>query len=181
MKKIKKGILPGILALFTIAFAFVVYLMKFGPVKIFRYYALVYVTAYLAWIDIEKRIVPNHILLGLVGLRLFCFVPEALLYGGYIGSFISSACLGALLGIIMLSLGNFLGRKGMGFGDIKFVGTAGFYMGPNGVLFVIFFSLLFAALYCGIMLLAKKLTVKDEIPMMPFLFGGLLVTCLLGI
>lgn len=181
MQKIKKGILPAVLIVFTIAFAFVAYLMQFGPVKIFRYYALVYVTAYLAYIDLKSRIVPNKILLAMMGLRFVCFVPEGLLYPGFAIRFISSAVLGCLLGMGILAVGNILCKKGMGYGDIKYVGTAGFYMGPNGILFVIFLSLFFSAVYCGIMLLTKKLTVKDEIPLMPFLFAGVLLTCLLGI
>ncbi len=181
MQKVKKAALFVGFALFAIAFAFVAHWMEFGPVKIFRYYALVCVTAYLAVTDLRHRIVPNQILLGLAGLRLVCFVPEAVLYREHMVNFFWSALLGSLLGMAILGMGNLLCRGGMGFGDIKYVGAAGLYLGPNGILAVLFFSLLFSAVYCGVMLLAKKLGAKDEIPLMPFLFAGLLVTCLLGI
>lgn len=181
MQKIKKWILPVCLLIFTVAFAFVAHLMQFGPVKICRYYVLVYVSAYLAYVDIKERVVPNKVLFWLFVFRIFCFAPEGILYGGYLGSYFLSAVFGGLLGMAVLAAGNLIRRGGMGFGDIKYAGMAGFYMGSNGILFVIFLALLSAAVYCGVMLLMKKLTAKDEIPLMPFLFGGLLVTCLLGI
>lgn len=181
MQTIKKWIFPVLLFLFTAAFAFVAHLMQFGPVKICRYYVLVYASAYLAFVDIRERIVPNKVLVWLFVFRILCFAPEGILYRGYLGSYILSSVFGGLLGMAVLAAGNLIRRGGMGFGDIKYVGVAGFYMGSNGILFVIFLALLSAAVYCGVMLARKKLTAKDEIALMPFLFGGLLVTCLLGI
>lgn len=181
MQKIRRWIFPAGLILFSVAFAFVAHIMKFGPVKICRSYVLVYVTAYLARVDMKERIVPNKVLVWLLVFQIICFVPEGLLYPGYFGAFVVSSLFGGLLGMAVLAAGNVIRKGGMGFGDIKYIGIAGFYMGTDGILFVIFLSLLSAAIYCGIMLLMKKLTAKDEVPLMPFLFGGLLATCLLGI
>ena len=108
-------------------------------------------------------------------------MPEALLYPGYLGSFLLVSVSGAVLGMVILFISNVICKHGMGMGDIKLFGIIGFYVGVGGILFVMFFALLFAAVYSGILLLRKKLRAKDEIPFVPFIFAGTIVTFLLGI
>ncbi len=176
-----KKILPVIfLVLFSAGFGYVSWVLKFGPVKILRYYILVYTVYYLACVDLKTRIVPNRILLILLAVRTALFLAEALLYPEYILAFLSSSVSGAVLGMAVLLTGNVLCRKGMGFGDIKLSGVIGYYVGPQAVMFVLFFSLLTAAVYSIVLLLGKKISAKDEIPFVPFVFAGLAVTCLLG-
>lgn len=180
-RNIKRILLAVLLVLVTAAFAFVAYLMEYGPVKIVRYYVLMYTVCYLACVDIKKQIVPNRILLGLLLVRALLLIPELLLYPAYIGGFLLASVLGAVLGMAVLFVGNIICKKGMGLGDIKLFGVIGCYVGPEAVLFVLFFSLFLAAIYSIILLLGKKIGAKDEIPFVPFVFAGLIVTCLLGI
>ena len=83
--------------------------------------------------------------------------------------------------MLILFVGNLICKKGMGYGDIKLFGVIGYYVGPQTVLGVLFFSLLFAAVYSILLLLMKKIKAKDEIPFVPFIFAGLAAASLLGI
>ncbi len=175
MTKLQKGIIRAGLILFSAGFAFVSYLLEYGAVKILRYYVLGIMLAYLARVDIEKRIVPNRSILLLLALRMVLFVPEALLYPGYLGSFLLSSFAGAICGMSILFLGNLICRNGMGAGDIKLFGVIGFYV------VVMLGALFFAAIYSAAKLAVRKIRLKDEIPFVPFVFAGFLVTALLGV
>ncbi len=181
MTKLQKGIIRAGLILFSAGFAFVSYLLEYGAVKILRYYVLGIMLAYLAGVDIEKRIVPNRSLMLLLALRIVLFVPEALLYPGYLGSFLLSSFAGAICGMSILFLGNLICRNGMGAGDIKLFGVIGFYVGPDAALAVMLGALFFAAIYSAAKLAVRKIRLKDEIPFVPFVFAGFLVTALLGV
>lgn len=170
----------GILC-YMAAFLFIAYLLEYGPVKILRYSILAISLFYLASLDIKSRIVPNRILLILTAVRILCFLPEAVLYPGYLGGFISASLLGAAAAMLILLAGNFICKQGMGFGDIKLFGVIGFYVGPQTILGVLFFSLIFAAVYSIVFMLMKKIGAKDEIPFVPFVAIGFAVASLLGV
>ncbi len=181
MTKLQKGMIWVGIVLFSLGFSCVASLLEYGAVKIIRYFLLGYMLAYLAAVDLEKRIVPNKSILLLLALRLALFVPEALLYPGYLGSFLLSSVVGAVLGMAVLFLGNLICRNGMGAGDIKLFGVIGFYLGPDAVLSVMLGALFLAAVYSAGKLLGKKIHLKDEIPFVPFVFAGFIATALLGV
>lgn len=163
------------------AFLFIAYILKYGPVKIFRYGILSMALFYLAGLDIKSRIVPNKVLLVLTAVRVLCFLPEAVLYPGYLGGFIKASLIGAVAAMLILLAGNFICKQGMGFGDIKLFGVIGFYTGFQTVLGVLFFSLIFAAVYSIAFMIMKKISIKDEIPFVPFVAAGFAAASLLGI
>lgn len=170
-----------LLLLFTLGFVYVAYILEYGPVKILRYYILVYAAFGLACIDLQKQIIPNKILLILLGIRGILFLPEMLLYPDYAGNFIWSAVSGALFGMAVLFAGYFVCKKGMGMGDIKLFGVIGWYVGPTAVMVMMFFSLCAAAVYSIILLILKRIDKKDEIPFAPFCFAGVVIGALLGV
>ncbi len=166
---------------YAAAFLFVANLLEYGPVKIFRYEILAAALFYLAVLDIKSRIVPNRFLLILAAVRILCFLPEAVLYPGYLGGFLTASLFGAGAAMLILIVGNFICRQGMGYGDIKLFGVIGFYTGPQTVLGVLFFSLIFAAAYSIVFMLMKKIKAKDEIPFVPFAAAGFAIAGLLGV
>lgn len=181
-KEVKRGIILGILlALFTVGFGSVAYVLEYGPVKIIRYYILVYGLCYLAWVDLKRQIVPNRVLLILLAVRAVLFLPEILLYPGYFFAFAGSSVLGALIGMAVLFAGYFIGKKGIGMGDIKLFGVTGWYVGPMPVMTMMFLSLCFAAVYSMIKLLLRQIRKEDEIPFVPFVFAGVIAGTLLGV
>ena len=178
IKKIAAGTL---FFCYLAAFLFVAYLLEYGPIKVIRYVCLAAGVFYLADFDVKSKIVPNRILLVLLAVRTVLLLLEAFFYPGYFSSFVLSSFFGAALAMLILFVGNLICKKGMGYGDIKLFGVIGYYVGPQTVLGVLFFSLLFAAVYSILLLLMKKIKAKDEIPFVPFIFAGLAAASLLGI
>lgn len=81
---------------------------------------------------------------------------------------------GALLGMVPMLLiyliGKLLFRKEiMGFGDVKLMTAIGFLLGPFGILFTFIVGFLGSGAFFGVALLLKKIKMKDEEPLGPFL------------
>lgn len=178
-KKTEIGL--GILfILFVVVFWFVAEILEYGPVKIVRYYFLAVGLLCLAIIDLRKRIIPNRILLIMLGMRGIFLIAEAILYPEYIWNFVISIMSGSLLAMIILFIAYFIGKKGMGMGDIKMFGVIGCYMGPTAVIGTMFFSFFLAAIYSIFLLIMKRIGTKDEIPFAPFAYIGMLIAGLVG-
>ena len=178
---VKKIAAVSVWGVYTAALLFIAYLLEYGPVKIIRYCILSAAIFYLAYLDIKSRIVPNRILLVLLAIRLFLLIPETVLYPDYLSVFITSSVFGAVAAMLLLIIGNLIAKKGMGYGDIKLFGVIGFYVGMQSVLGILFFSLVFAAVYCIVLLIRKKISARDEIPFVPFVFAGFAAASLLGV
>lgn len=128
-----------------------------------------------AVIDHKVKKIPNQFMLILlavraVGLAIACIcVPEtaiatvaAALLGMFVGGFIILACM-------------LISRGGIGAGDMKLYGVVGFYYGLGGIIQVMMYSLLLAAVYSLVMLIFRKAKLKSTLPMAPFIFLGLSV------
>jgi len=67
-------------------------------------------------------------------------------------------------------------RRGLGGGDVKFMAAAGLYLTLDLVLTAMITGTLLAGFTSLILLLAKRVTKKTPIPLVPFLYGGILIT-----
>lgn len=81
---------------------------------------------------------------------------------------------GALLGlapmILIYLIGKLLFKKEiMGFGDVKLMAALGFLLGPFGILFTFIIGFISSGAFFGVALLMKKVKLKDEEPLGPFL------------
>lgn len=81
---------------------------------------------------------------------------------------------GALLGMAPMMLiyliGKLLFKKEiMGFGDVKLMAAIGFLLGPVGILFTFIIGFISSGSFFGVALLMKKIKMKDEEPLGPFL------------
>lgn len=86
--------------------------------------------------------------------------------------------IGLLFGGGLFLLLYIISRQGLGGGDVKFMAVAGLYLGYQSVVPAMLFGSIYAALYAGILLLLKKISYKDTIPLAPFLYAGMLTTVL---
>ena len=80
-----------------------------------------------------------------------------------------------LAGAVLL-LVYFVSRKGLGGGDVKLMTVAGLYLGYDGALSALLYGSVLAALSALVLILGKKMTAKDTIPLVPFLYVGILLT-----
>ena len=83
---------------------------------------------------------------------------------------------GFLLAGAVLLLVYFVSRKGLGGGDVKLMTVAGLYLGYDGALSALLYGSVLAALSALVLILGKKMTAKDAIPLVPFLYVGILLT-----
>ncbi|MBQ8604760.1 MAG: prepilin peptidase [Oscillospiraceae bacterium] len=130
--------------------------------------------------DLWEKIVPNKILLVLMllwviinGMRmvkdLSGFVRAA--PSMFIGFVFSAMCFG---GTYLLSKGSF------GAGDVKLSLVMGLYLTGEYVTGAVLYGCIISALYSVIMLIMKKISKKDAIPFVPFLFLGVVIRYLAG-
>lgn len=69
-------------------------------------------------------------------------------------------------------------KLGIGTGDAKVIAATALFMYP-GMLFVALFMSLFIAMICGIFILARKKSgIKTELPFIPFLLAGTVISLL---
>lgn len=133
-----------------------------------------------AVIDLRKKIIPNRLLLWMLGL----FVPLTL------GSFWADGWEDALERLILAAVGSalmgglfllayFLSRRQLGGGDVKLVALMGLYLTATRIMGAVFYGLLFCAVYSIIQIIRKKLGKKDGVPLAPFLFAGTFLCYLL--
>lgn len=156
------------------------FVFSYSILKILRYLILYLALFLIAWIDQQHRRIPNKILLRLLVLRGGIFVLEWLMFPNMILAILISAILGLLLGGGLLLLAHFISKGGVGMGDVKLLAVTGGYMGSGSVMTVVFLSVIISAVYSIVMLMLKKIKLKEEIPFAPFIWIGTMLTMALG-
>lgn len=155
-------------------------MFSYSILKCVRYLVLLAATFVIAWIDRHERRIPNRILLILLGIRAVLLVGEWTLVPSMGLSLLISSLMGMLIGGGLFLLAYFISRGGVGMGDVKFFAVIGTYMGTGSIMALVFMTALAAALYSIIMLILKKIKLKEEIPFAPFVLVGTILTMALG-
>ena len=156
------------------------YLFDYSVAKSIRYLVLIAALFLIAWIDRRTRRIPNKILKILLMIRTGLFLLEWMMFPRLGLSLLISVMLGALLGGGMFLLAHFISRGGVGMGDVKLVAAVGIYMGGGSIMACVFLSVMASSVYSIIMLICKKIKLKEEIPFAPFAFIGTVLTMALG-
>lgn len=95
------------------------------------------------------------------------------------GSFSVHASIGGiLLGAILYAISK-LTKEAMGVGDVMVFGVLGIVLGGMEALVLLFYSLVMAGIFSVIMLLLHKVSKKQAIPFLPFVWMSYLGVCLL--
>ena len=128
-----------------------------------------------AVMDLREKRVPNKLVLAMLIAWILIMVPQLFLKTESAVTQLWHSAAGFLISSLLFLLVYFISRKGLGGGDVKLMGVAGLYLGWEGVLPTIFIGSVLAALTGGILVLAKKITMKDSIPLVPFLYVGMLL------
>ena len=139
--------------------------------------ALLIIFGYIAMIiDINTKRIPNELILTMLAGWLLIIVP-ILFFDTENGiRVLIDSIYGLLLGGGLFLLVYLLSRKGLGGGDVKFMSAAGLYLGFSATIPAILFGTTIAALTGLVLILLKKITRKDSIPLAPFLFIGIVIT-----
>lgn len=178
-RKLPKGlvIFAGIIGIgLTVEFC----LFSYGLLKIIRYLLLLAALFLIAWIDWHEKRISNNILLPLLEARGLLLLMEWLSYPQYGFALFLSALAGLLIGGGMFLLASAISRGGIGMGDVKLFAIVGSYMGSGSILAVIFLAVMASAVYSAVMLILRKIKLKEEIPFAPFILIGTILTMALG-
>lgn len=126
-----------------------------------------------AFIDLEHRIIPNRLVLALLGgaAVLAPLAGDVRLEYAALGGLAAG---GALLFLAAIT------RGGMGGGDIKFAAVAGLYLGWPMVMLGLFLGAVLGSIVGITLILAGKKTRTDFIPFGPYLATGFLFAMLWG-
>lgn len=177
-KKFRLLILVALAAEIALAAEFTFF--SYGILKSIRYLLLTGVLFLIAWIDQHEKKIPNRLLLFLLGGRAFLLLLEWVLFLGMGLSLLISSALGMLLGGGLFLLAHFISRGGVGMGDVKLFGVIGCYAGAGVIMPLVFLTVMVSAVYSIVMLLLKKIKLKEEIPFAPFVLIGTILTLAMG-
>ena len=85
------------------------------------------------------------------------------------------AAAGSTVSLVLLGIPYMIRREWIGTGDVKAMACCGIILGLFGVLHFMFRVFLFVAAYCVIQLVRKKIEMKSEVPMAPFMLLAALI------
>lgn len=135
----------------------------------------------LAYIDYQEHIIPNKIILVLFLVRIAFLIYEVIIAKEYFSYVILNAILGAAAGAVFMLVGMLISRKGLGMGDVKLFFVIGFYVSSYEVISTMLYTFLLSAIVGIVLLMTKKVSLHDTMPLAPFALGGILIKFMLMI
>ncbi|MEG0240076.1 prepilin peptidase [Anaerorhabdus sp.] len=154
------------------AICFLILYLKFGiTLDTLIYFIFASVLIYAAVIDLQTMIIPDrtHILCLLCGVLLLILHPSQL----------TDRLIGAVVVCIPLLIIAYL-TKGMGYGDVKLMGAAGFVLGWQNILLSMMIASITASIVGIISTRMKKTSLKSEMPLGPHLIFAILFCLVYG-
>lgn len=127
-------------------------------------------------LDLFEKRVPNRLVAGLAGAWLLILAPLVLYDPSSAIAIGLSGLLGLVIGSAVLLVVYAVSRRGLGGGDVKLMSAAGLYLGYDGVLSALLYGSVLSAVTAIGLILAKRITARDAIPLVPFLYIGMLMT-----
>jgi prepilin signal peptidase PulO-like enzyme (type II secretory pathway) len=134
----------------------------------------------LCMIDLWEKVVPNKILLVWLVVFIIIIGFQGLYDMDVVLSKLIPIGLGLLFCMLTFGLGYIISHGSMGAGDVKLLLIMGLFLTSEYVVESVLYGCIASALYSIVMLLRKKVTRKDEIPFVPFLYLGLIIRYLMG-
>ena len=130
--------------------------------------------------DVREKRVPNGLVGAMLAAWVLVMVPQLFLRTEQTVPLLFNGLAGALLGGGLFLIVYVVSRRGLGGGDVKLMAAAGLYLGVDGVLPAMLYGSILTVLTAGVLLLLKRIGRKDAIPLVPFLYIGMVLTMLIG-
>lgn len=139
------------------------------------------ILANIAGIDITCKKIPNALVALLLGIWFVFFLIQCFSAGSLsvIGSLFLRSLLGFLLSGGLTLICMLISRGGLGAGDVKLTAILGLFYGILGIVNILFYACVLTLIASICMLVAKKIRLKDTVPMSPFIALGVVVYHLL--
>jgi len=129
--------------------------------------------------DLKTRRIPNALMIYMFG--IWVLLVAVFLFANTENTVImlTDSVFGLLFGGGLFIAVYFISRQGLGGGDVKFMAIAGLYLGLGSTISSILYGTVLAAATGIVLILLKKITRKDKMPLAPFLLAGIVITILL--
>lgn len=151
---------------------------KLDPILlIMRELLVIFVYVASVW-DLREKRIPNRLVAALLGVWMLVMIPQLFFRTEWALSFLVSGAIGFFLAGIVFLVVYVVSRKGLGGGDVKLMTVSGLYLGIDGVLPTMLYGSVLAALTGIVLIFLKRIGPKDAIPLVPFLYAGMLLTLL---
>lgn len=153
---------------------------SFANIQFDLMYILLTVITVLFFTDLWEHKVPNRIIL--ISLLLWASIVGAgfILNMHYMLGLVFEYGIGFLFCAISFGLCYIISQGKLGAGDVKLALIMGMCLPAGYVTAAILYGCLAAAVVSIVLLLLKKITRKDFIPFVPFLYAGLIIRYLMG-
>lgn len=146
-----------------------------------RWLTIYWGTFLCAVIDTREKKIPNVIVAALL-LIILVFITINLFQDITMWrSILGVTALGALIGGGIMFVAMVISRKGVGMGDVKLYIAIGAFVGSREIITTMFFAIFSAAIAGAFLLLSRKASLKDSVPMAPYAFIGVAAVFLLRI
>lgn len=141
-------------------------------------YTVLVVMTVLCMTDFWEKVVPNRILIMLLLIGVIEIGIQGVADMNVVISMIPSVILGVLFCVLSFGITYIVSRGSMGSGDVKLALLLGIFLTGQYVVGTVFYGCLASALYSIVQMTRKKITRKDLLPFVPFLYIGLIITYL---
>lgn len=132
----------------------------------------------LCQIDRKMHIIPNRLLLIMLGGWL-TVIAAAVIFETEFGIALAFTGIGgALIAGAAFFLCYLISQRQIGGGDVKLSLIMGLYLTNARVMGAVIYGVFACCLYTVVLLMIKKITLKDGIPLVPFLYLGVLLVML---
>lgn len=160
---------------------FVTYSISSNWISLFKLTAANIVLAIASVTDLDLMIIPNQLSIILIVIRIVTIILEFLFYPEIAAGLLINSLIALFSSLLIFLLLSIITRRAMGMGDIKIFISLGLLLGVKALSAIIVFSLFIAAILSIILLLSKKKSRKDVIPMGPCTYFGLGLAIVLNI
>lgn len=135
---------------------------------------VLHLLAVIASIDLSVKKIPNMLTACLFMVWVFFTAVDVIQSKelATVGTLLVRSGLGLLVGGGIMLICMLISRGGLGAGDVKLFAVLGMLYGMLGVMAVLFYTCLIAAVICVVLLISKKMRLRDTIPMSPFIFAA---------
>lgn len=130
--------------------------------------------------DLWEKVVPNRILLVLTAVLILIVGGFSIADMNQVLKELPYLILGFLFCLIAFGMGYVLGRGSMGAGDVKLSLLMGFFLTSEYVVGAVLYGCIISAVYSLVQILRKKLSRKDTLPFVPFLYVGMIIRLMMG-